>query len=258
MFAQNSKKRFNPFGVEVGKITETTEELRYWQKLKKTNNIAPRDPKFSLERLHRKTTELSFVLSLALTIAFLMLLRGSLVPSAPVLPEFVLVQVEQIPPTKQERRTPPPPRPQVAIPSDDQEIPEEETIAVSELRFDEIPEPPAPPSDEVDASSDIFVAFDTPPVPVGGWKALYQNLEYPLEARKAGIEGRVLINVQVDESGEVVKMEVLRGVDVEAGLEKAAMDAIQKLAFQPALQRDKPVKVWVTVPVRFSLTSNPS
>ena len=79
-----------------------------------------------------------------------------------------------------------------------------------------------------------------------------------MEARRAGIEGRVLVSVQVDEKGEVMATRLLKGVDTEAGLDEAAMRAIEKLVFHPALQRDRPVKVWITVPVRFALSSNPS
>lgn len=253
-----SNKRFNPFGVEVGKITESGEDLTYWQQVSKSRALKSRHPNLSLERLNRKTTELSFVLSLALTFVALLLLRGGQLATVPVMPDLVMVQVEEIPVTEQERRTPPPPRPQIAMPSDDPDLPEEETITISEIQFDEIPAPPAPPTDEVDASSDTFVAFDTPPVPIGGWNSLYQNLDYPMEARRAGIEGRVLVSVQVDEKGEVMATRLLKGVDTEAGLDEAAMRAIEKLVFHPALQRDRPVKVWITVPVRFALSSNPS
>lgn len=31
-----SNKRFNPFGVEVGKITESGEDLTYWQQVSKS------------------------------------------------------------------------------------------------------------------------------------------------------------------------------------------------------------------------------
>lgn len=172
--------------------------------------------------------------------------------------QIILVEVEEIPMTKQEQRTPPPARPQVAIPSDNLDIPEEETIEATDLVFSEIPPPPTPIEDDRDTSSDVFVAFDTPPQPIGGWKKLYQHLDYPINARKAGIEGRVLINVLVDEKGKIVDMKILKGTNTAAGLEESAMDAIHKLAFRPALQRDKPVKVWITVPVTFSLISDPS
>ena len=33
----------------------------------------------------------------------------------------------------------------------------------------------------------------------------------------------------------------------------SSIDAAKKCVFEPALQRDKPVKVWVSYPVRFML-----
>ncbi len=75
--------------------------------------------------------------------------------------------------------------------------------------------------------------------------------EYPEIAKKAGIEGTVLLHLSIDENGKVVKAYVARSV--ETSLDQAALEAAKKTTFYPALQRDKPVAVWVAYRVHFKL-----
>ena len=74
--------------------------------------------------------------------------------------------------------------------------------------------------------------------------------EYPEIARDAGIEGTVLVRVLVDPRGAVHDAHVLQGV---RGLDEAALAAATTAVFRPALQQDRPVAVWVVVPIEFSL-----
>ena len=45
------------------------------------------------------------------------------------------------------------------------------------------------------------VPFDNPPLPVGGFGAIQNKLEYPDKARESHIEGKVIIRCIVDEDG---------------------------------------------------------
>ena len=100
----------------------------------------------------------------------------------------VLLDVVEIPQTQQEARTAAPTRPSVPIASEDEEIPEDETIDITDLDLESVPPPPPPPPLEVDEDTPIFVPFDEPPAPVGGFAAIQQNLVYPDIGRRAGIE----------------------------------------------------------------------
>ncbi|MEE9465078.1 MAG: M56 family metallopeptidase [Candidatus Neomarinimicrobiota bacterium] len=100
--------------------------------------------------------------------------------------------------------------------------------------------------------SSYFVAYDSPPVPVGGYGIIYKNLIYPKSAFKAGIEGRVIVQVFITDKGRVVQTKVIEGIP-DSGLDEAAIEALQKTRFTPAMQGDKPVGVWISVPVHFSL-----
>lgn len=75
--------------------------------------------------------------------------------------------------------------------------------------------------------------------------------KYPEEARTNKIEGRVIIQVFIDETGRVVKTTVLRKVDKL--LDEAALAAAQKLIFTPAHYKGKNVKSMMAIPYLFKL-----
>ena len=105
---------------------------------------------------------------------------------------------------------------------------------------------------ETGDDSDIeFVEYDAPPMPVGGFIAIQKNLIYPEPARKAGIEGRVLVYVQIDSSGRMTTARVVQSPD--ESLDQAALAALEKTVWQPAKKETRPVSVWIAIPVDFKL-----
>ncbi|MFQ5602682.1 MAG: TonB family protein [bacterium] len=128
-------------------------------------------------------------------------------------------------------------------------IPKDLKIVAPDPELSDIP-PPPPPPEEVDEIH--FIAFDEPPSPIGGFRAIQRALKYPEIARIAGIEGRVIVMVLVSETGEVVKTEIQKSLG-HSGCDNAAVNAIKSVKWKPALQKDKPVKVWVAIPVIFKL-----
>ncbi len=111
------------------------------------------------------------------------------------------------------------------------EAPEEDNIAIED---DALPPP------------DAFVPFETAPVPVTRVQP-----EYPELARRAGLEGTVYIKILVDKEGTVRDAILLR--EVGGGLDEAALEAVKKWVYTPAIQNNRPVAVWVAQPVVFSL-----
>ena len=73
---------------------------------------------------------------------------------------------------------------------------------------------------------------------------------YPDEARRAGIEGTVMVQCLVLEDGSVGDTRVVKSVPE---LDEAAVACVRQWRFQPARSKGRPVAVWVAVPVRFSL-----
>jgi protein TonB len=213
----------------------------------------PQNPQFDLGVQYRRTMELATMAGLLLILVVFQLsrdIRFSTFANVEA-PDFK-IEVAEIPPTEQLKRPPPPPRPAIPIPTESEEIPEDATIETTELTFAELPPPPpvAPDDDE----PPLFVPYDEPPEIIGGYAALFSKLEYPEIARRAGIEGTVIINVEVDEKGAIRRMEVLKGSARGTGFEEAAIKALKQMKWKPAYVRDRPIKVWVTIPVKFKLT----
>jgi len=100
-----------------------------------------------------------------------------------------------------------------------------------------------------------FVPYDVPPSPIGGFSAIQKNVIYPKEDKEAGHEGTVIVQACIDENGNVTEAEIQRTSGLE-GLDKAGLEAIQKTKFTPAMQKDKPVGVYISIPVVFKLQKN--
>lgn len=104
----------------------------------------------------------------------------------------------------------------------------------------------------IDINADLpkpgdFVAYSQSPVALNAVRPVYPSI-----CRTMGAEGKVILQVLVDKSGRVAKVRVLKSSGNEA-LDEAAMEALKASTFSPALQGDKPVAVWLSYPVVFSL-----
>lgn len=97
-------------------------------------------------------------------------------------------------------------------------------------------------------SADEFVSVEVEPYPIQD----IQNLvEYPEEAKKSGLEGKVVLSALIDTNGKVIKVEVDRSDNPI--FEESARKAMMKMRFTPALQNTRPVKLWYTLPIVFKL-----
>ncbi len=76
---------------------------------------------------------------------------------------------------------------------------------------------------------------------------------YPRMAQQKKVEGTVIISVLVSESGDVADARVLRSAGGSSGLNEAALAAVRKWRFRPAVKEGKRVKVWMTYPIVFKL-----
>jgi len=77
---------------------------------------------------------------------------------------------------------------------------------------------------------------------------------YPDEAREAGVEGTVLLVIEIDERGAVVMAEVL--VPVGYGFDEAALEAVQQFQFSPAEDELGPVPVMIEFAYGFVLDAD--
>jgi len=92
-----------------------------------------------------------------------------------------------------------------------------------------------------------FSALDIKPQPIDIPEAIY-----PEPARKAHIEGQVLVKGLVDINGKIIYVQVIQSSG-NSSLDQAAMAAARNAKFTPAKQRDEFVRVWVSIPFKFNL-----
>ena len=116
-----------------------------------------------------------------------------------------------------------------------------------------LPPPPPPEEDEPEPEPEpeIFVVVEQMPELIGGLGEIQKKIKYPEIARKAGVEGRVIIQFIVDEGGNVSEPAVVRGIG--AGCDEEALRVVRDAKFKPGKQRGKSVKVKMSLPITFKL-----
>lgn len=206
-----------------------------------------------LKRQNRRVFEVCFAAALFFLIVAFQAAKQISVSSAAVTQPDIKIEVADIPATQQIKQAAPPPRPSVPVPTESEQIPEDLTIASTEIDLTQIPPPPPPPAED---ELPIFVAYDEPPQIIGGMAELQKHLKYPRLAQAAGVEGIVFLKVLVSVSGVAEKVEVLRAKPENMGFEESATSAVQKVKWEPAKQRDRKIRVWVSIPVQFKLISS--
>ena len=107
-----------------------------------------------------------------------------------------------------------------------------------------------------DTLTPVFEVVERMPQFPGGVAAQVEyfkkNLRYPAEAKKAGTQGRVVVQFFVNKDGSISNVKVLRGVD--PALDAEAIRLVNSMPkWKPGMQKGKAVTVKYTVPVLFSL-----
>ncbi|MDX1701944.1 MAG: energy transducer TonB [Melioribacteraceae bacterium] len=100
-------------------------------------------------------------------------------------------------------------------------------------------------------SDEYMEKVDEMPFPVGGMAALAKNVVYPKKAKEEGIQGRVFVKAFIDEEGDVIWTEMVKGIG--GGCELAAINAVEATKFTPGKQNGKPVKTQIMIPILFKL-----
>ena len=113
---------------------------------------------------------------------------------------------------------------------------------------------------EPEVSQDVYESVEQMPEFPGGqaemMKYLAQNIQYPANAAKNDIQGRVILQFVVEKDGQIGEVKVVRSVDPE--LDAEAVRVVKSMPnFEPGRQDGKPVSVWYTIPVMFKLQSKP-
>ncbi len=103
---------------------------------------------------------------------------------------------------------------------------------------------------------EVLSVVEQQPHPIDGMDAFYQyiaqNMKYPLQARRMGIEGKVFVQFVVEKDGSISQVQAVKGIG--AGCDEEAVRVLQSApAFKPGFQRGKPVRVRMEMPVIFKL-----
>ena len=146
-----------------------------------------------------------------------------------------------------------PPSVAVPVPVPDAEAPPEQQIASQEELAATTPGVTegdqqlvvAPPSEEELPKFGEYVYVEELPEAVTKIAPTYPDL-----AREAGVDGTVLVQALVGKDGRVKDTKVVKSIPM---LDAYAVAAVKQWVFKPALSNNKPVAVWVAVPVRFTL-----
>lgn len=75
--------------------------------------------------------------------------------------------------------------------------------------------------------------------------------KYPDSAKKAEKEGEVILQATIDENG--IPQDIVALTNLGFGLEEAAIAALKKTTFRPAMKGDEPISKQVAIPYKFTL-----
>lgn len=212
----------------------------------------------SAEEKDKKTMRVAIALAVVFHIILLLVHIPEITRSREVETEKKKVYVVQ-----QVRFKPPPPQKQQEVPK-----PKAKKVPIPDPTPDE-PEPIRTP-DEIEPTVDLpetDIVFDIPegppkepepegPIHVGGnvkapVKVHAPPPQYTEIARKARIQGIVIVQAIINKEGVVTNAKVLKGLRM--GLDQAALDAIENWKFEPATLNGKPVDVYYNLTVNFTL-----
>ncbi|MEJ2677897.1 MAG: energy transducer TonB [Gemmatimonadota bacterium] len=163
------------------------------------------------------------------------------------------LQTVELPP---EIKIPPPPkaiaRPAVPVVAS-ASVKEDVTIAPTTFEsnpIENLPPPPSASSEDISAAP-TFTPFTVRPE-LKNKTEVQKALErfYPPLLRDAGISGTVQMWFFIDQTGKVIKTQVNQSSGYEA-FDEAAKKVAAQMRFSPALNRDKKVPVWVSIPIVF-------
>jgi protein TonB len=132
----------------------------------------------------------------------------------------------------------------------------EEDITIAPTTFEENPVEnlPPPPSDASRLGDQpVFTPFTVRPGVKNRRNAERIVLShYPRLLKEAGIGGTVEVYVFIDVNGKVQNATVNKSSGNRT-LDDAALAAAREITFTPALNRDKTVPVWISIPITFGV-----
>ncbi len=78
----------------------------------------------------------------------------------------------------------------------------------------------------------------------------FRDPVYPVDARKQGREGVVVLKALIAPDGKIKKIKIVKSIPV---FDKSAVDAVEHWRFSALTSHGRPVYVWMIIPIRFQL-----
>lgn len=112
------------------------------------------------------------------------------------------------------------------------------------------------PTPAVEKPEEIFISAEEMPSFKGGLKAFYdyfgKSIKYPKLAKKNNITGTVVVSFVIDKDGSITDIKVLKGIGF--GCDEEAIRVLENAPkWNPGKQRGVPVKVSMTLPIKFAM-----
>ncbi len=202
-----------------------------------------------LKAIYPKVMRHSTSLTLFLMVGLAILFPDMKIDSKSTKKVIEVLKVEDIPETHQKKRPPPMERPAVPLETEDEDVPDDVTIADTELDLDApvVDIPPPLQKGDVEVEEEVLEFWVVEQKP-----ELIQRVNpvYPEMARRAGLQGQVIVAFIVTREGRVAEPRVLKGPEI---FRVAALEAVRQFRFKPAMQNGRAIAVRMTIPIRFRL-----
>ena len=197
-----------------------------------------------------------YLIAFVLTLGILILLNLPTDPDEPskeVNVEIDWDKPETVAPASKEGKTKNKKLP-VQVPSTKDTLPQHEEPALQAAPSTVPPKEVIPEEEKPDQIFDVVETQPNPPGGMSGWNNyLSENLKYPTQARRMGIEGTVIIVFVINTDGSIQDVEVLRGVG--GGCDEEAIKIIRRAPkWSPGMQKGKAVRTRMRLPIRFKLS----
>ena len=210
-----------------------------------------KNPACDIKRTYKRTFRISMGIAFILHVGMWVMFPTFTAGTRKIERRTIVIENVDIPETRQIHRAPPPPRPSIPIATESVDVPDDVTIETTDLDFDKVdlhvPPPPGETTIIEEPEEEILEYFMVEEKPVIIKRG---TLEYPKVALKAGIEGTVHLKVLVGKDGNVEQAAAVKGKEI---FYKAALQAVHQYRFKPARQNDRPVKVYLVMPIRFRI-----
>jgi protein TonB len=195
------------------------------------------------EKYYGLAIRIATATSLAVVMASFLFLPKEFVVNPYQLRRSVEMVMEALPPELQKMEEAPKAAKPATVPVAAASEAEVEQATIDQTTFTEV----VRRTDETDIPVVPFWKVEVKPQPIN-----IPVPTYPDMARQAGIEGQTVVEALVDVDGAIADARILKSSGNQS-LDAAAVDAAMRAKFSPAKQRDKAVRVWVSIPFRFTL-----